>query len=63
MTKSILAVMLLVSCLLFLIFSLSGADNSTNPKQENIYDEAANGDKQVADAIAVAGIGNKTILL
>src|SRR5438128_11686421 len=53
-------------CLLVMLIALLSAllaDGADKPTQRKIYDESANGDKQVADAIVIAKREHKHILL
>src|SRR2546426_980254 len=53
-------------CLLVMLIPLLSpplADGADKPTQRKIYDESANGDKQVADAIVIAKREHKHILL
>lgn len=43
--------------------SASSVDAASKPKLPDLYDESANGDKQVADAVAIASKEHKRILL
>jgi thiol-disulfide isomerase/thioredoxin len=63
--KGILPIVSFVWFLLMLMAVLSGlpADGADKPTQRKIYDESADGDKQVADAAIIAKREHKRILL
>src|SRR5579862_3386495 len=53
-------------CILFAFIGAASslwADDATKTSPSNIYDESANGDKQVADAVVIAQREHKRILL